>query len=346
MAKKYLDENGLAYFWSKVKQYLATPTRAGLMSPTDKAKVDAITNQGTIAYYRKLEGSYTTISTGEDTIPIPITSYSTADILLVDINGLDLVEGVDYTVSGTNIVLTTPISIIGQAVHFIALRATTAASADYSILKGDDGDVSDVLVDGNSVVNQQGIANISIQSLGLIDVFYPVGSYYETSDTTFDPNNTWGGTWVLETEGVVHVSAGTSYAVNHANDNSGVGAKDGGASTVTLTSAQSAMPSHHHGLNNHVHSLANHTHGIGRALGVNTGTWSGDSASAISGSGHKYGYVADSGTTIQTITATGGNNGNTGGNSGDTTDSSVATASQAHENMPPYINVNRWHRTA
>lgn len=26
--------------------------------------------------------------------------------------------------------------------------------------------------------------------------FYPVGSYYETSDANFNPNNSWGGTWV------------------------------------------------------------------------------------------------------------------------------------------------------
>ena len=28
--------------------------------------------------------------------------------------------------------------------------------------------------------------------------FYPIGSIYETSDSTFDPNVTWGGTWVLD----------------------------------------------------------------------------------------------------------------------------------------------------
>ena len=31
-----------------------------------------------------------------------------------------------------------------------------------------------------------------------LDRFYPVGSYYETSDTTFDPNISWGGTWISE----------------------------------------------------------------------------------------------------------------------------------------------------
>lgn len=29
----------------------------------------------------------------------------------------------------------------------------------------------------------------------LRDAFYPVGSYYETSDANFDPNTAWGGIW-------------------------------------------------------------------------------------------------------------------------------------------------------
>lgn len=36
-----------------------------------------------------------------------------------------------------------------------------------------------------------------------IDLFYPVGAYFETSDSTFDPNVKWGGTWVSEINGVV-----------------------------------------------------------------------------------------------------------------------------------------------
>lgn len=31
----------------------------------------------------------------------------------------------------------------------------------------------------------------------ILDVFYPVGCYFETSDTTFNPNTSWGGTWAL-----------------------------------------------------------------------------------------------------------------------------------------------------
>lgn len=40
----------------------------------------------------------------------------------------------------------------------------------------------------------------------LINLFYPVGSYYETSDTLFDPNVSWGGTWAEDTSGKVTVA--------------------------------------------------------------------------------------------------------------------------------------------
>lgn len=40
----------------------------------------------------------------------------------------------------------------------------------------------------------------------LLDTFYPVGSYYETSDTQFDPNVEWGGVWEEDSGGRVTVS--------------------------------------------------------------------------------------------------------------------------------------------
>lgn len=35
----------------------------------------------------------------------------------------------------------------------------------------------------------------------LLDLNHPVGSYYETSDTSFNPNVSWGGTWVEDSAG-------------------------------------------------------------------------------------------------------------------------------------------------
>ena len=43
----------------------------------------------------------------------------------------------------------------------------------------------------------------------ILDTFYPVGSYYETSNANFDPNTAWGGTWVEDTAGRVLVAKDT-----------------------------------------------------------------------------------------------------------------------------------------
>lgn len=40
----------------------------------------------------------------------------------------------------------------------------------------------------------------------IVDLVHPVGSYYETSDASFDPNTAWGGTWVEDTEGLTTVA--------------------------------------------------------------------------------------------------------------------------------------------
>ena len=40
----------------------------------------------------------------------------------------------------------------------------------------------------------------------ILDIFYPVGSYYETSDANFDPNVAWGGVWREDTYGRVTVA--------------------------------------------------------------------------------------------------------------------------------------------
>jgi len=60
-----------------------------------------------------------------------------------------------------------------------------------------------------------------------VDAIYPVGSYYETSKspTEFNPNTYFGGTWVQEVQGQVHVSAGSSYPVTTTNATAG-GSKD------------------------------------------------------------------------------------------------------------------------
>ena len=117
----------------------------------------------------------------------------------------------------------------------------------------------------------------------VLDLFYPVGSYYETSDSTFDPNVAWGGNWSLETAGKFHISAGTGYTIGGT----------GGSKDAVVVS---------------------HTHKTGGEYvyygsGNQTGTvllWSSSPASETSSTG----------------------------------------VSGTDKNLPPYVAVNRWHRTA
>ena len=72
----------------------------------------------------------------------------------------------------------------------------------------------------------------------IMDLFYPVGTYYETSNVDFDPNVAWGGTWVLDSQGKVTVSQDTTDS-----DFDTLG-ETGGEKTHTLTINE--MPSHNH----------------------------------------------------------------------------------------------------
>lgn len=138
-------------------------------------------------------------------------------------------------------------------------------------------------------------------------IFYPVGSYYETSDGTFNPNVEWGGTWRLEVGGQVHVSAGldpdnVEYVVTGAltNDN------DGGAAHVKLTSSQSGN----------------------QALTYVDTTYKLNTTSRKPGTSTAVAYGTS-------ITATANNK-----------TIAAKNATDYHENMQPYIVVYRWHRTA
>ena len=80
----------------------------------------------------------------------------------------------------------------------------------------------------------------------LFDFLYPVGSYYETSDSSFDPNVTWGGTWTKLGEGQVLLSAGSTYSVGTSyGGNSKSYTPAGTVGDTTLTTSQ--IPAHTHG---------------------------------------------------------------------------------------------------
>ena len=162
-----------------------------------------------------------------------------------------------------------------------------------------------VFKDANGNISVSGgvfISNYSGTLTSIFDLFYPIGSYYETSDTLFNPNTAWGGTWVLEEAGRVHVSAGTGYTI---------GSK-GGEATHTLTVNE--MPSHAHIPNNWVVVTNAHYASAGDKI---PSAASGAFSAKANASTNDDQYISN----------------NTGGGG-------------AHNNMQPYIVVNRWHRTA
>lgn len=195
----------------------------------------------------------------------------------------------------------------------------------------------------------------------IIDMIYPVGSIYISANET-SPSALFGGTWEQIKDKFL-LSAGDTYGAG----------TTGGEAAVKLTAAQSGIPAHSHGLNSHTHSLGNHahslnshthslgghTHNVPNAQGYNANSSavgrrriaSGSAAYTIastSSSDMLYGATtaAASGNTGAASGNTGAASGNTGAASGNTANNTVAEASQAHNNMPPYLAVYVWKRTA
>lgn len=149
----------------------------------------------------------------------------------------------------------------------------------------------------------------------VLDLFFPIGAVYLSADNNFNPNSSWGGTWV-KIENRFLLGSGTR----------GVGAT-GGEEYVTLT--QSQMPSHSHGV------------GSIEATGTFTGGDRGSGESYISGSfsfnknsgmqsGHEY---SQTGVGFSFYRTSSGSVSSAGGG-------------QSHNNMPPFEVVNIWKRTA
>ena len=94
-----------------------------------------------VSYYQKFETVYTTTTASETIIPINITEFDETSILFVRINGLDFVEGIDYTVNydARTITLTQALDVVGTKVQLAVLRAVLANAQSFEALKGDKG---------------------------------------------------------------------------------------------------------------------------------------------------------------------------------------------------------------
>lgn len=153
----------------------------------------------------------------------------------------------------------------------------------------------------------------------VVDSIYPVGSIYMSVNST-SPATLFGGTWSQLKDRFL-LGAGDTYS-NGAT---------GGAATVTLTTSQ--MPSHTHTFtgSSATTSSDSHTHTVPNTKGDNSGSGNKcESWASASASGRTVTTSSDSHT--HTLTAKGTNSSTGGGSS--------------HNNMPPYLVVYMWKRTA
>lgn len=148
----------------------------------------------------------------------------------------------------------------------------------------------------------------------IIDLIYPIGCTYESSDPT-SPAELFGGYWD-PIEGRFTIAASASYPVK----------STGGAATVTLTANQS-------GQRELSISGGGHTHSVNtkyKAHAVETDT-------STSGT-HQFHTSGESSTSAMASIAS-----NTGRH---THSVAAANATQAHNNMPPYVAYYKWERVA
>ena len=159
----------------------------------------------------------------------------------------------------------------------------------------------------------------AITKSNLLDFVYPVGSIYMSVNSA-SPQSFLGGTWERIQDKFL-LSAGSTYE-------SGT---TGGEATHTLTTSE--MPIHTHIQNEHTHSQMVHSHGIGTGCIDINSKWT-SSARGVPVFANDYTsnkkYTDYSNGTNVATTAT---NQDTGGG-------------QAHNNMPPYLAVYMWKRTA
>lgn len=161
-----------------------------------------------------------------------------------------------------------------------------------------------------------------------VDLIYPVGAIYMSTNST-SPESLFGGTWV-QIEDRFLLAAGSTYTAG----------ASGGAATVTLTAAQSGVPAHGHtytsptvvsGAGGHSHTITT-KYNTGK-VASGTGTFQVGSGGSHSTTGVSS-IASNTGTHSHTLTG------------GGVAQNTAANASQAHNNMPPYLVVYVWERTA
>ena len=211
----------------------------------------------------------------------------------------------------------------------------------------------------NNTISQVTVNNetYDLMDANILNKIYPIGSIY-MSVNNVSPSSFIGGTWA-RIEDRFLLAAGSSYTAG----------ATGGEATHKLTAAESGVPVHAHTVPKHGHGhtnptvkMVNHVHSMTHGHAITQSTTTGWQTASGQSDRLIYGQVnsARSPRDFVSIEQYTGNTGNptslpnctvSGGGVSDkdafnTNNNTAAAAANAHNNMPPYLAVYIWKRTA
>lgn len=175
----------------------------------------------------------------------------------------------------------------------------------------------------------------------IIDLIYPVGSIYMSVNNvnpgTFLPGTSW--TQITDT---FLLAAGSTYAADDGTHTTAIG----GSATTSL--AETNLPSHHHSYTSPPSATGSHTLTVSEipahyhAMRYSTGSTSG---AGYAWTGSKYSWTSATESSAG-MKGAGGGGGHTHPITGSSTTTGNTGSGTAFSNMPPYLTVYMWKRTA
>lgn len=193
-------------------------------------------------------------------------------------------------------------------------------------------DIEQLKAELKSYIDQNSAGGVSINAI------YPVGSVYLTMDINFNPNESFGGTWEITSEGKALFGAD----ITGQDPDFETPGLTGGEKTHTLTTDE--LPPHDHSATTTVDSKSL-TGKVWNFAGQGASNGPGNSTSGVFSKGGDTNCFYPS----ATKTATGISDGftlNATHNHAATTTVNSTGSGKAHNNLPPYQTIVVWQRTA
>lgn len=306
----------------------------------DKTEINAILNNKANLNHTHLKGDINFQTTSS-----PFNIHLYADNYMVDRNNFEIPANDQMTLDFTDLLVynyqdyvSFKITGTGGALYSVYIFDSHAdvlytldssydirilkITGGYEVLVYDSGDIptsyevnSPIIFisnQSNAVITGYFSSKIYYRKATWLDMIYPIGSIYISTQNR-NPSLYFGGVWE-QIEDRFLLASGQNYNIG----------TTGGVASVTLTANQSGIRAHGHGMA-HTH---NHRHQVaGKEWSTGSGSESGRITTANRSVGYKYtDYNAQA-------------------SSKSTTDNNTASdATEAHNNMPPYLVVSVWER--